>query len=1095
MNRILRSQLPQVPKDSAAFDTTTVSLSGRTRGKMSILLGALFFTVFSVISADVYSQAITSYVFSSSAGTYTAVAGTTISTITWDDDNTPAVLPIGFSFNFGGTSFTTFGVNNNGWIQLGSNPTSSYTPISTYATNNIIAPFARDLQGQAGSSIQYITTGSAPNRILTVQWTNYRRYNGTGQSYNFQIKLYETSDVVEFVYGTITPNSTLTSITGQVGIRNAGGFSNRSTTTNWAASVAGTLATSSCLANNTVKPASGLTYTWTPPAPCSGTPPAPVASSTIVAPVCGQAVSMTATGMSIEGGISNQWQVSATAGGPYTNVTGGTGATTGSYTTAPLLEGYYYYVLASTCTNSSTTTLSNEIPIQILPTPAPPVFTATTGQSLSGFTANWGAAAGATSYILDVSTSNTFASFVAGFNGLDVGNVTTYAVSGLTASTNYYFRVRATNGTCNSSNAATQNVLTGYCAPITSQGCTDGDVIARVILNTLDNNSGTGCPSGFGGNGYSNYTGNAALTTTLLPSSSYNFTVYAGQYGEGYAAWIDYNDDLVFDLSERIGFSVGQVAGSGAVGVLGSSATFPITISCTPPSGVHRLRVRCMYNTNGSAVDPCVNNTYGEIEDYLITIQAPPACASPSALTSTGVTSTSASLTWTLGCSTATNYDFEYGPVGFAQGTGTTLTNQAATIVAGSGSYTLTGLTASTSYDVYFRANCGGSVSAWSPALNVFTGHCIPSSTNTGYWLSNVATTGALTNFNNTTALSANGYGDYSATQSVSAFAGNSFNLSFNYNVTGYYYFAKVWVDWNNDLDFTDAGETMYTTPTFTFNMPASASLTIPAGQAVGNYRMRVRLDMGSSYSDGLLDACGAYSFGETEDYTLTVTPLPPAPTVDVIDPLEACPGSTIAVTGTSFIAVSTVSFVDASTSVSTPAASYSVTSSTQMSVVMPQGMPGGTYVLSVTNVTGTGSSLFIAKPGASTTLSGNLALCGSNPAVLNASGTGTFAWTSQAQVNMSIGLDDSWGDGWNGGEIDVFVDGVLIFDNLTLATANSSSGQPEVFSNFTAYASSVITVVPVSPSAYAGECTYTVYSGSNGGGSVLFTILQQLKR
>jgi hypothetical protein len=801
--------------------------------------------------------------------------------------------------------------------------------------------------------------------------------------------------------------------------------------------------------------------------------------------------------LSGDAGISNQWQVSNTAGGPYTNVTGGSGATTGSYTSATLSGGNYYYVLAATCANSSTTTLSNEVAVQILATPDIPVFSTTTGLSTSGFTANWGAAAGASTYLLDVSTSNTFASFVPGFNGLDVGNVTSYVVSGLTANTDYFFRVRATNGTCTSANATAQTFRTGYCAPTTTYGCADGDVIARVILNTLDNTSGTGCPSdpnpfdaSFNANvqgpGYSDYTSNPALTTTLLPSSSYSCTVYAGQYNEGYAAWIDYNDNFIFEPSERIGFSVGQVLGSGQVGVLGSSATFPITISCAPPSGVHRMRVRCMYATNGSAVDPCVNNSYGEIEDYLITIQAPPACASSGPLSNTGLTATSASFSWTLGCATGTNYDFEYGPAGFTPGTGTLLTNQTATIADGSGSYTLTGLTPATSYDVYFRVNCGSSVSLWSPVVNIFTG---PSSTNTQYWLSNVATTGGLTNFDNTTTLSANGYGDYTSTHSVSEFPGSSFNLNFNYNVTNFYYFAKVWVDWNNDLDFDDAGETMYTTPTGLFSMPHSAALNVPAGQAPGNYRMRLRLDMGSSYLDGLLNPVGVYTFGETEDYTLTVTPLPPAPTVDVIDPLEACPGSTIAVTGTSFIAVSAVNFVDASTSVSTPAASFSVSSTTQMSVVMPQGMPGGTYVLSVTNITGTGSSLFIAKPGASTTITGNLGLCGSAPATLNASGTGTFAWTSSASVNMSIGLDDSYGDGWNGGEIDVFVDGVLIFDNLTLATANSSSGQPEVFSNFTAYASSVITVVPVSPSAYAGECTYTVYSGSNGGGSVLFTI------
>jgi hypothetical protein len=72
-------------------------------------------------------------------------------------------------------------------------------------------------------------------------------------------------------------------------------------------------------------------------------------------------------------------------------------------------------------------------------------------------------------------------------------------------------------------------------------------------LNTLDNNSGTGCPSdpdplddsfiaGAQGPGYSDYTTNPALTTTLQAGQTYGCTVFAGEFSEGYAAWIDYND-------------------------------------------------------------------------------------------------------------------------------------------------------------------------------------------------------------------------------------------------------------------------------------------------------------------------------------------------------------------------------------------------------------------------------------------------------------------------------------------------------------------------------------------------------------------------
>jgi hypothetical protein len=285
--------------------------------------------------------------------------------------------------------------------------------------------------------------------------------------------------------------------------------------------------------------------------------------------------------------------------------------------------------------------------------------------------------------------------------------------TGLLSDVTYYLHVRTDCGAGDFSAWATSSFVLGYCIPTTSSGCTDGDVIARVTLNTLDNNSGTGCPSGT--LGYSNYTTDPTLTTSLLPSTTYGCTVYAGQYGEGYAAWIDYNDDGVFDnVTERIGFSNGQVAGSGQVGVLGSSATFPITLACTPPAGVHRLRVRAMYFTNGSDVTPCTNNSYGETEDYLITIVAPPTCPSPGAPVAGTATSFTLSFDFPLNCATATNYDIEYGPAGFTPGTGTIAANQVAVINGTTGTVTLSGLTPLTVYDAYIRANCGaGGVSTW----------------------------------------------------------------------------------------------------------------------------------------------------------------------------------------------------------------------------------------------------------------------------------------------------------------------------------------------------------------------------------------------
>ncbi|MDY0152086.1 MAG: fibronectin type III domain-containing protein, partial [Candidatus Cloacimonas sp.] len=105
--------------------------------------------------------------------------------------------------------------------------------------------------------------------------------------------------------------------------------------------------------------------------------------------------------------------------------------------------------------------------------PAVPTATAATNVSTNSFTANWNAASGATSYRLDVSTSNTFTSLLTNYNNLTV-NTTSQAVSGLSANTPYYYRVRAynTNGTSASSNTIIATTLvndpySGYYSSVT----------------------------------------------------------------------------------------------------------------------------------------------------------------------------------------------------------------------------------------------------------------------------------------------------------------------------------------------------------------------------------------------------------------------------------------------------------------------------------------------------------------------------------------------------------------------------------------------------------------------------------------------------
>jgi hypothetical protein len=267
-----------------------------------------------------------------------------------------------------------------------------------------------------------------------------------------------------------------------------------------------------------------------------------------------------------------------------------------------------------------------------------------------------------------------------------------------------------------------------YCTPTYTTGTSFGDLISNVEIvgTTLANNTGfvNGTPS------YTYYTGQPNYTATLMPSSSYTLAVSTGEYGfQGFSAWIDYNDDGIFTTStdpltnERIGFTPTTIGTGFTPGAINASSTFPITLACNPPAGVHRMRVRCSYFTNGSVINPCINYSYGETEDYDVTIAPAPACPAAGTIVASEVTSNSADITWLAGCSATNTFNIEYGPAGFTQGTGTLLSNQVVTISNDSLFYTLTGLADNTTYDVYYQGVCGASTSPWTLG-GFFTTNC-----------------------------------------------------------------------------------------------------------------------------------------------------------------------------------------------------------------------------------------------------------------------------------------------------------------------------------------------------------------------------------
>ena len=176
------------------------------------------------------------------------------------------------------------------------------------------------------------------------------------------------------------------------------------------------------------------------------------------------------------------------------------------------------------------------------------------------------------------------------------------------------FRFIGLTGNGWSSDIAIDQVSIG--APIIPDYCpsngndTSDEYIGRVQLNTLDNNnSGAGTT----GTGYSDFTGNSALTTDLLSGTQYTITitpVWTGTlFDEGYSVWIDYNHDGdFFDVGEQ----VWTQAPTQNTPVSGS-----FTIPATVDYGETRMRVSLKYNGVPAA---CESFGFGEVEDYTINL-------------------------------------------------------------------------------------------------------------------------------------------------------------------------------------------------------------------------------------------------------------------------------------------------------------------------------------------------------------------------------------------------------------------------------------------------------------------------------------------
>jgi hypothetical protein len=162
-----------------------------------------------IYTDDAAAQRVSAYTMSTFNGSYSSIypSGTFITS--GDDGVNSTGIPMPFAFKYDDVQYTTastFFATTNGRMRVGATCGSSFGNfINNTGTNyqNNILPLTVDLYatGQTGSGVYYTTTGTAPNRVLIVEWYQFTHYAGSRTTFTaMQVKLYETSGMVEFIY-------------------------------------------------------------------------------------------------------------------------------------------------------------------------------------------------------------------------------------------------------------------------------------------------------------------------------------------------------------------------------------------------------------------------------------------------------------------------------------------------------------------------------------------------------------------------------------------------------------------------------------------------------------------------------------------------------------------------------------------------------------------------------------------------------------------------------------------------------------------------------------------------------------------------------
>ena len=447
--------------------------------------------------------------------------------------------------------------------------------------------------------------------------------------------------------------------------------------------------------------------------------------------------------------------------------------------------------------------------------------------------------------------------------------------------------------TLNVAVSGTSSTYTAYCAS-NAEG-TGGADISNVILGSLNNSSDCSTTGSSGSllNKYSNYS-TTVPAVELLAGQNYPFSatisLCTGNTSNAIKIFIDWNHDNDFtDTGEEVYVSPNSSTGN-------YTETGSIIVPSSALPGYTLMRIVCTETANPLAITSCGSYSYGETEDYLIKIIDPD---SPYLL----VSDLALSFNYVLFGTTSSPQTYSLS--------GYNLTSSPLTIAAPAGfEVSLNGTTWGNTQNIAFTpptlvdttiyvrfaptvintnyagsiTNSGGGASSLFVAVSgtsvVCTNYCSSNANSAdGDDITNVSF-GPLNNSSSCSTTGGSGsilnqYSNYSCTiPAAEVESGHMYPFSVNINscTSNYNNALKIFIDWNHDFDFTDAGEEVFVSPVSHIgNYTESGSIAVPPTAIIGYTLMRVVCC--ETTNPQAISSCGTYGYGETEDYLLNIVP------------------------------------------------------------------------------------------------------------------------------------------------------------------------------------------------------------------------------